>query len=78
MIKRPDEINAVIRNNLSPKQYALPPNGVMLITLIVVKGGDSGKSVRKDIKSNAVAAVMVYRSPCGGQQDVDHRGLFIF
>ena len=42
MIKRPDEMNACNKELISSKQYALLHHliGVVLITLIEVKGGD--------------------------------------
>ena len=44
MIKRPDEMSASNKENLIIKAifFAKSPSGVILITLIEVKGGDSG------------------------------------
>jgi len=45
--------------------------------LIVVEGGDSGRmsETGETSQANAVAAVLAYRSPRGGQQDAGHEGI---
>ena len=76
--KTSNEISASNKENLIIKAifFAKSPSGVILITLIEVKDGDSG-GMREtgETSQRTRRGMMVHRSPRGGQEDVGHEGV---